>query len=103
MRSLGRRRPREYQLLTKRPDGQRWLATQVSMPSPSLGLLDVARAAMRGGRRLPGRTQITDVEDAVFTAGASASRSMSSPASRKTPCSVGESSYSMARANHASR
>jgi hypothetical protein len=59
MRSLGRRRPRESPLHTKRTDGQRWLADQVSMPPPSLGLLDVAGAAMRAGRRHPGRVVIT--------------------------------------------
>lgn len=57
MRSVGRRR--EYPRHAKRTDGQRWLADQVSMPLPSLGVWDVARSALRAGRRHLGRVVMT--------------------------------------------
>jgi len=59
MRSVGKRRPREYPRHAKRTDGQRWLAAQVSMPPPSLGVWDVARSALRAGRRHLGRVVLT--------------------------------------------
>lgn len=59
MRSAGKRQPREYPRHAKRSDTQRWLAAQVSMPLPSLGLWDVARSALRAGRRHLGRVVVT--------------------------------------------
>jgi hypothetical protein len=59
MRSVGKRKPREYPRHAKRTDGQRWLAAQVSQPLPSLGLWDVARSALRAGRRHLGRVVLT--------------------------------------------
>jgi hypothetical protein len=59
MRSVGKRRPREYPRHAKRTDGQRWLAAQASQPLPSLGLWDVARSALRAGRHHLGRVVAT--------------------------------------------
>jgi hypothetical protein len=59
MRSVGKRRPREYPRHAKRTDGQRWLAAQASGPAPSLGLWDVARSALRAGRHHFGRVVAT--------------------------------------------
>jgi len=70
MRYLGKRRPREYPRHAKRTDGQRWLAAQVSRPMPALGLWDVARSALRAGRRHLGRVVVTTLVVYLILGGA---------------------------------
>ena len=72
MRSVGKRRPREYPRHAKRTDGQRWLAAQVSLPLPSLGLWDVPRSALRAGRRHLGRVVVTTLVVYLILGGAEA-------------------------------
>ena len=72
MRSMGKRRPREYPRHTKRTDGQQWLAAQVSAPLPSLGLWDVARSALRAGHRHLGRVVVTTLVVYLILGGAEA-------------------------------